>query len=144
LKFIGETECAKLDPIRAALAELRSSTHVELQVRGLGFFPNARWPRVFWAGVQASDNLAELATDIDAACAALGFAREKHPYSPHLTLARLESTLPPGALRDAIERNEARDFGSFRASEFHLIESKLKSAGAEYTTVQSFPFVSES
>jgi len=143
LKFIGETESERLDAVRAALAELRSGKPAELQVRGLGFFPNARWPRVFWAGVQASDNLAALAADIDAACATLGFAREKHSYSPHLTLARLESTHPTGALREAIERDEAREFGSFWASEFHLIESRLKSAGAEYTTVQSFPFVSE-
>ena len=34
-------------------------------------------------------------------------------------------------------------FGSLSAREFHLIESKLKSTGAEYTTVQSFPFVAE-
>ena len=143
LKFIGETESAKLDAIRAALDGVRSSKPVELQVQGLGFFPNDRWPRVFWAGVHASDNLAALAADIDAACATLGFAREKHPYSPHLTLARLESTHPTGGLRDAIERNKALEFGAFRSAEFHLIESKLKPAGAEYTTVQSFPFVSE-
>src|SRR5207245_1371064 len=43
-------------------------------------------------------------------------------------------------LRAAIQENAARDFGSLRASQFHLIESKLKSSGAEYTTVESFSF----
>jgi 2'-5' RNA ligase len=143
LKFIGEIEIEKLDTIRGALTEVRSSKSVELQVQGLGFFPNERWPRVFWAGLRTSHNLAALAADIDAACAALGFAREQRPFSPHLTLARLESTLPPGSLRDAIQRHAAHEFGAFRATEFHLIESRLKSTGAEYTTVQSFPFVSE-
>ena len=94
--------------------------------------------------MRASDNLATLAADIDAACATLGFAREKRPFSPHLTLARLESTLPPGSLREAIERNASHEFGTFQTTEFHLIESKLKPAGAEYTSVQSFSFVSES
>ena len=144
LKFIGETESAKLAGIREALNSVLSNKPVELQVQGLGFFPNDRWPRVFWAGVRASDNLATLAADIDAACATLRFAREKRPYSPHLTLARLESTLPPGSLREAIERNASHDFGTFQTTEFHLIESKLKPAGAEYTSVQSFSFVSES
>lgn len=144
LKFIGEAESAKLEAIRATLESVRSNTPVALQVQGLGFFPNDRWPRVFWAGVRASNNLATLAADIDAACATLGFAREKHPYSPHLTLARLESTHPTGALQGAIELSKAREFGTFRATEFRLIESKLKPAGAEYTTVQPFSFVSES
>ena len=143
LKFIGETEPAELLAIRAALAQVRSNNPAELQLQGLGFFPNDRWPRVFWAGLRASDNLAPLAADIDAACATVGFPREQRPFSPHLTLARLESTLPPGSLREAVLRNAAREFGAFRATQFHLIESKLKPAGAEYTTVQSFPFVSE-
>ena len=33
-----------------------------------------------------------------------------------------------------------RDFGALRTGEFHLIESKLKPSGAEYTTLHSFPF----
>src|SRR5260370_31363127 len=31
-------------------------------------------------------------------------------------------------------------FGSLRTHEFHLIESKLKPTGAEYTTLARFPF----
>jgi len=143
LKFIGETENTKLDIIRSALAKVSSNKPVELQIQGLGFFPNERWPRVFWAGLRASENLASLAADIDAACASIDFPREQRAFEPHLTLARLESTLPPGALLNAVQQNQAREFGAFRGTEFHLIESKLKSAGAEYTTLQSFPFVSE-
>jgi 2'-5' RNA ligase len=48
--------------------------------------------------------------------------------------------LPP-QLAAAVKSNSAREFGSQTAREFHLIESKLKRTGAEYTTVQSFPFV---
>src|SRR5579864_821033 len=50
LKFIGNLDASKLDSIRAALAEVRSETGVQLRFRGLGFFPNDRRPRVFWAG----------------------------------------------------------------------------------------------
>jgi 2'-5' RNA ligase len=46
-------------------------------------------------------------------------------------------------LRAAIQRNGERDFGSFQACEFHLIESKLKSSGAEYTSLDSFRFTLE-
>jgi 2'-5' RNA ligase len=39
-----------------------------------------------------------------------------------------------------VRENEVRDFGTLRTGEFHLIESKLKPSGAEYTTLESFPF----
>ncbi|HXL23721.1 MAG TPA: RNA 2',3'-cyclic phosphodiesterase [Candidatus Dormibacteraeota bacterium] len=143
LKFIGETESAKLDAIRAALAEVRSSYALAMLVQGLGFFPDDQRPRVLWAGTRAPDHLAQLAMDTDAVLASLGFPREGRPLAPHLTLARLAGTRLPEPLREAIQRDAARAFGAWQASEFHLMESRLKPAGAEYTTVQSFPFVSE-
>jgi 2'-5' RNA ligase len=71
----------------------------------------------------------------------LGVPPEKRPFSPHLTLARLEPPGVPEKLRAAIQENAWREFGSVVAEEFHLIESKLKPGGAEYTTLETFPFV---
>jgi 2'-5' RNA ligase len=143
LKFIGEAETAKLDAIRAALAEASSSHALELTVQGLGFFPDDKRPRVLWAGIRAPIGLAQLAVAVDASLASLGFAREQRPFAPHLTLARFAGTRPPEPLLEAIQREATHAFGTWRATEFHLVESRLKSAGAEYTTLQSFPFVSE-
>ncbi len=141
LKFIGEAQADLLGNIRAALSAVRSDRAVTLDFRGLGFFPNERRPRVFWAGIQASGNLGTLASDIDRVLMRLGIPQEKRPFSAHLTLARFE---PPGLaeeLRAAIRENAPREFGSVAAGEFHLIESKLKPGGAEYTTRETFPFV---
>jgi 2'-5' RNA ligase len=143
LKFIGETERARLDAIRAALAKVRSSQAVELAVQGLGFFPDEQRSRVLWAGVRAPDHLAQLAAGVEAALGPVGFTREQRPFAPHLTLARLEDAQLPKPFREAIRREAARAFGAWQAAQFRLIESRLKPAGAEYTTVQSFPFVSE-
>ena len=140
LKFIGEAPEAKLAGIRVALAGVRSDQPVALEFRGLGFFPNEKHPRVFLAGIVASPNLKTLAADIDETTEKLGIPREQRPFSPHLTLARFEPPRLQEKLRAAIQENAARDFGSLRASQFHLIESKLKSSGAEYTTVESFSF----
>src|SRR6266404_3896741 len=62
------------------------------------------------------------------------------PENLHVTLARFEPPRLPEKLRAAIQENVAREFGSLRTSQFQLIESKLKPSGAEYTTVESFPF----
>ena len=141
LKFMGEVPETKLAATRSALAGVRSDQAVTLDFRGLGFFPNEKHPRVSWAGVVASANLKTLAADIDGATEKLGIPREQRPFSPHLTLARFEPPGLPEKLRSAVRENEVRDFGTLRTGEFDLIESKLRPSGAEYTTLESFPFV---
>jgi 2'-5' RNA ligase len=140
LKFLGEVEEAKVGAIRNALEEMRGEQAVTLNFRGTGFFPNEKHPRVFWAGIEASANLKILAADIDGAMDKLGIPREQRAFSPHLTLARIERPGLSDALRKAIAANKERDFGSLRTNEFHLIQSKLKPSGAQYTTLASFPF----
>ena len=140
LKFLGEVAESKLDAVRRALGEIRSDKAVALEFRGLGFFPNEKHPRVFWAGMETSPNLRTLAADIEGEMEELGFPREKKKFSPHLTLARLERPRLPEALRNAIAENQRREFGSLRTNEFHLIQSKLKPGGAEYTTISTFKF----
>jgi RNA 2',3'-cyclic 3'-phosphodiesterase len=140
LKFIGDVPDTTRASIRGALAFVRSDQPIKLDFRGLGFFPNEEHPRVFWAGIEASPNLETLAVDIEKATETLGIPREQRPFSPHLTLARFDRPGLPDQLRSALQENAGRDFGSVRTKQFHLIESKLKPSGAEYTTVESFPF----
>jgi RNA 2',3'-cyclic 3'-phosphodiesterase len=143
LKFIGHIDPALLDPIRATLAKVRSDGPVDLRFRGLGFFPNAKRPRVLWAGTAAPPNLSSLARDIDTSLAKLGLSAEERAFTPHLTLARCKPSAISAAMAGVIERDSARDFGGLRTAQFHLIESKLKASGAEYTTLQSFVFAAE-
>ena len=140
LKFLGEVAEGRVVEFRSALGEIRSDKPVALDFRGLGFFPNEMHPRVFWAGMEASPNLKTLAGDIDGAVEELGIPCEKREFSPHLTLARFERPRLPETLRKHIAENQMREFGSLRTNEFRLIQSKLKPAGAEYTTLASFRF----
>jgi 2'-5' RNA ligase len=148
LKFIGEVSGEKLEPIRAALATVHSSASVEMQFRGLGFFPNERRPRVLWCGVEASPNLTELAATIDRALVPVGIAAESRDFVPHLTLARFKPDTDARGELDALVRAagelKSYDFGRTRETEFHLIESILKPAGAEYKRLESFPIVKAS
>src|SRR5712691_10791868 len=123
LKFIGEMPETEFAVIRNALAAARSDQPVTLEFRVLGFFPNEKRPRVFWAGIEASSNLKTLAAEIDRAMEKLGIPREQRPFSPHLTLARFEPARRQETLRAAIQENVEREFGSLRTGQFHLIES---------------------
>jgi 2'-5' RNA ligase len=139
LKFIGETPSERLREIKAALSSMPLHASFPVKFRGLGFFPNARRPRVLWAGVEAGRQLAELAAAADASLQALGIAGESRAYSPHLTLARFDDTRGLGALHAAVEKVGSPEFGAATATEFHLYQSVLKPGGAEYTRQATFP-----
>ncbi|MGB9433925.1 MAG: RNA 2',3'-cyclic phosphodiesterase [Candidatus Acidiferrum sp.] len=143
LKFLGETDGKKLGEIETTLRAIRSSQPITMEFLGLGFFPNEKRPRVFWTGMDSSANLSQLAGAIDHGLHQCGFPLEDRPFLPHLTLARFNPPGLPPKLVAAAKEHGLRSFGSLTAREFHLIESRLKSTGAEYTTVQSFPFVTE-
>jgi 2'-5' RNA ligase len=139
LKFVGEVPDAKLEGICSALSTVHAEAPIALRLRGLGFFPDEKRPTVLWTGLDASINLPHLADDIECALVTCGIAKEKRAFTPHLTLARLT---PPGMhpkMLNVIRENSDRDFGSLQAREFHLIQSELKSAGAEYTSLATFP-----
>ena len=137
-KFIGDWPEERLDELRQALAGVPTAGPVAIGVRGLGFFPNTRSPRVFWAGVVAP-RLTALAGATEQALEPLGIAAENRPYSPHLTLARIKASAPLHALHERIHRLASQEFGEFAASRFFLYESKSSPAGSVYTKLSEFP-----
>jgi 2'-5' RNA ligase len=80
-----------------------------------------------------------MAAAIEDALAGAGLPREERPFTPHLTLARSKDGKLSEKLRAALMKHASASFGEMNASAFHLIESQPKSAGAEYTTLESFP-----
>ncbi len=140
LKFIGEVAPEKEMEIGDALAAVHAQQQVIAEFRDVGFFPDTRRPSVAWVGIESPPVLSLLAAEVNRALVPLGIPREEKPFIPHLTIARFKETRLSPVLRAEIEKWKSRKFGTLAASEFHLIESKLKSAGAEYTTLRSFRF----
>jgi 2'-5' RNA ligase len=141
-KFIGSWPEERLPELRAVLGSLPPRAPIPIAVRGLGYYPNARAPRVFWAGVEAGPELAALAREIDERTAALGIEPEKRQYSPHLTLARIREAADLSALRKAVETRGGAPFGAFTADRFYLYLSKPGPGGSVYTKLSEFPFQS--
>jgi 2'-5' RNA ligase len=139
LKFIGEVPPENLERIRQALGEVPSFEPIAMRFIGVGFFPSARRPRVFWVGVETSPHLAELAAAIEMKLQPLGVPPEKRAFQPHLTLARFETPQGTQALSAALEALGKPEFGSETFCEFHLYESVLKRSGAEYTRLATYP-----
>ncbi len=139
-RFIGEWPSERLPELHAALATIPSHPPIPISVGKLGFFPNPHSPRVFWAGIEASPDLAALAAETDRVLEPLGLQPEGRPFSPHLTLARLKEPVPLVALRETIAALPSLDFGSFTADRFFLYQSRLHPTGSVYIKLAEFPF----
>jgi len=137
-KFIGEWSLARLDELVEALASIPAQGEIGVSIRQLGWFPNERSPRVFWAGIEAGPGLETLAAATEEITARLGVAKDRRPYSPHLTLARIKSPVDLGGLRRAIAGLDSVEFGSFTATSFSLYESELRPTGSVYTKRATF------
>jgi RNA 2',3'-cyclic 3'-phosphodiesterase len=108
-------------------------------VRGLGWFPNERNPRVFWAGIESGPELATLAHATEQSLAALGIAAEDREFHPHLTLARRRNPVPLEHLRKELAKIPSIDFGRFQGGAFFLY---LSTAG-KYIKLNEFPLLSK-
>jgi 2'-5' RNA ligase len=135
LRFLGDTAVAQLQPLQARLAQL-GQLHAPFQLRlnGVGAFPNRKRPRVIWAGL--AGGLARLQTmqaNVEAQVVALGWASEKRPFNPHLTLGRVKAF---GEVRNLNWKVPLAEIG-FGVTAVQLIESELRPSGAVYKVLQT-------
>jgi 2'-5' RNA ligase len=138
LKFLGEVKESSINAIKDVLADITWQPFT-VTVRGLGFFPAKRSPRIFWAGMEAP-TLVELAAEIDKRLEKLGFEKEKRAFHPHVTLARAKGDRMEPELVAALSSLENHEFGSFVADRFLLFQSTLSGAGAIYTKLREYTF----
>jgi 2'-5' RNA ligase len=136
LKFIGEVSEARMEEAAQALAGLTWKAF-PVNVRGVGFFPGTRSPRILWAGLQAS-TMEGLAEKIDARMERAGFEREKRAFRAHITIARAKAGRLDAALVQAAEKYEDRNFGSFTVDRCFLYQSTLKPSGSVYTRLKEY------
>ena len=132
LKFLGSVAPAQLERVHAALAaDLHDLPAFSVQVRGLGAFPNWRRPRVVWVGLHG-EGLVALAARVDGALAPLGFEREQRAFTPHLTLARVNTPRGWPRLEEACKAHLDDAFGASDIGAVTIYRSTLQRGGAVY------------
>ncbi len=142
LKFLGNVPRAQVDDLAKGLEEAATGiTPFTLQAHGLGCFPNTRKPNVVWVGLEGEiARIVELARRVEDALAARGIAREDKPFSPHLTLGRVNRDARQSdraALGEAIQKFPPADYGPVPVQAVHLIQSDLRPGGAVYTVLRT-------
>ncbi len=144
LKFLGETDAARLPAIQSALAAaVPRPLSITLQLSGLGSFGGRNRLRVIWVGLAGDlPDLSLLSRGVEEAMAGLGFEPERRPFAPHLTLARVREDDPPPArarLADLLAAYRPPPLPSFTAERVSLMQSRIGPGGAVYTALATFP-----
>ena len=145
LKFLGNIDSSLVDGILGAMRQASQGfggRRFRLTLSGMGVFPNARQPRVLWAGAQGDlDSLERLQLLVDQAVCQLGFAPEKRPFRPHLTIGRVQDGVSPPARRTVGEAvagtrlPPVAEWAEWKVDALHLIRSTLTPHGAIYTSL---------
>ena len=136
LKFLGETDVKRVEALSDNLQKIELS-QPEIRIRKTGGFPNIFFPKVIWAGIEENEILKSLFNKIEECSVNLGFEKESRDFHPHLTLARIKGNVDKELL-SFLKNNSNLEFGSFKAGEIRLYESKLKGNGPVYTVLQTF------
>lgn len=145
LKFLGDTDPTHIESLGVALGAVAArNPSFTLHTTTLGGFPNLRHPRVLWLGLGGVlDQLTALQQAVEKALAAQDFPAEDRPFTPHLTLGRLdrETVLPaPAAVAALTARADFAGTG-LSVRRIQLIRSVLARGGASYTTLYDLPLV---
>ncbi|BFU96615.1 MAG: putative 2'-5' RNA ligase [Nitrospira sp.] len=143
MKFLGDIPDDLVPVLRDAITQAVSGHRaLTIPLERLGAFPDARRPRVLWAGPaeswergEDSGRLAAMHQAIEMGCRAVDLAPDTRALTPHLTLARVregERQLGPllaryGKLDDPISP------GFLVAGSVALIRSELHPTGSVYT-----------
>ena len=91
LNFLGDISSNQIKPISTAISVItRAHSAFTLAMGGPGAFPNQTSARVLWMGLEGElKKLSHLQQHLEEAFEALGFARDRRRFNPHLTLARI-------------------------------------------------------
>ena len=148
LKFLGDISKAQVDAVeRVVTLAVSGIPELSLTLGRTGVFPSSGSPRVLWVGLEGDlDGLAGLQRSVEHATEALGFARERRRFSPHLTIGRVRNSARPEHTRRAIEGLLAAKVPAavrLDVRSVDLVRSILLPSGAIYKRLAQFPLAGQ-
>ena len=135
LAFVGEVDAAKADTAARVVESLPPDMGGDAYLEGILLLPSPSQARVVALGL--TDEQGRFGALFEAVMGGLEaggvMRREKRPFRPHITIARLR---PPGTVRPRYESEQVR----FAIESVCLFQSELRREGAVYTVVSRRTF----
>jgi 2'-5' RNA ligase len=137
LKFLGNIYSDSSDKIAEVLDEtLDDFTGLNMNLSGLGVFPDERRPRVIWAGLDGElSRLSVMAEKINKSLSSYELGSKKNHFTPHITIGRFNKHKTEKNILNIIEKYSSMINGYFLIDEVVLYESRLTEKGAIYTPI---------
>jgi 2'-5' RNA ligase len=142
LKFLGQTSSTQIPILQKNLSIPLAQYHpIDVHFSDPGVFPNSRNPRVFWFGILTNPLLTQMVSEIEKLAGEMQFPREDRPFSPHLTIGRVEQQQPKEFLQNTQKwLSAAPELGimDLTCNWVTLFKSDLTPSGAQYTPIHRF------
>lgn len=136
MRFLGDIKPVMVDSVYDAMKKVSFSAF-NCEIRGIGVFPDLRYPRVVWAGIRNGANeLRSVFTQLEPSLQQLGFNPDSKGFSPHLTLARVKTGRNKAELARCIQELVDFDCGVVRADCLRLKKSVLTPKGPVYSMLK--------
>ena len=136
LRFLGDIAADMVDKIHGEMERVQFSPF-DVDIKGVGVFPNPRHISVVWAGIhQGADELRAVFDQLEPRLRTLGFSPDYKGFSPHLTIARVRTGRNRDALAEQLKILEGFEFGSVRAECLRLKKSVLTPQGPIYSVLR--------
>jgi 2'-5' RNA ligase len=138
LHFLGEVEDRDLAGICRVTSDVAANLErFTVSLHGVGCFPNPRRPRVIWVGVsEGREAVMELHAALEQPLLDLGcYRRESRPFTPHLTLGRVNSDKGSERLTASLAARGNWHGGETSIEEVLVMSSELTRAGPVYTVL---------
>ena len=136
LNFIGEVDGIMQDDIIVGLREIQYPSF-QIRLKGIGFFPPRKDPKVLWVGVEAGEELTQLHKKIGNQLSRFNLSVENRKFTPHVTLARLKDT-PSERVGHFLMGNNLFKTEPFTVQKFSLYSSVLRSSGPLHRKEESY------
>ena len=141
LYSLGELSPRYDEAVRKAPTSVKANA-ITIIISGVGRFQLEGEPQVLWAGVEGNSSLFALHRSIGAALAdAIGFHPEEFPYSPHITLAHLNSPAPPDVVERYLEDKKSLRLPPVLLKRFVLYSSVAVDGVPQYREEAMFPLI---
>ncbi|MFB6284426.1 MAG: RNA 2',3'-cyclic phosphodiesterase [Halobacteria archaeon] len=152
VKYLGNESDVEVEAVAEVLRELRGvHDGFELELRGLGAFPEVTDPQDIWVGVgRGAGQLQEIHDDLQKKLVGLNLApRDEYDYVPHMTVAQIRedrgrsgpADLGFGGedLQSFMKQNATTKYGVISVDDLCLFRTIKRRGKIEQSVLRRFP-----
>jgi 2'-5' RNA ligase len=139
LKFTGEIDDEQLTELTKILEKTAgNNSSFQIRLSSVGVFPKINFPRVIWVGMGKGGNETKaIAEDLEERISLIGIPKEKRPFSCHITIGRVRSSLNRDKLVNSLKAVDSLERKEFTVKKITLFKSTLTPKGPAYEILKA-------